>query len=430
MKTKALLILLLLELSFLNARAAYSLFLASEGAAGRNVQVGESFKLDIILVSDGSDVHNSAIFRLIFSAPGLFYDSYSWNPPYSNGTAEDDSKPLHQRLPLRLEAKTLSGIGYAAGVVDVELSNVTGSQPGFGAGILASLILSVPLDYAGPTNITVTAQPDSFANGFDIISTAASNNFVVTIEEHNSALRPLVQTGAGWRYLDGGSDAGAGWRQINFNDASWSNGIAKLGYGHGDETTVVRYGDNPRNKHVTTYFRKSFLVANASNYVADPLNLRVRREDGIVVYLNGTEVSRDNMPAGAASLDTLASAAAPDGGQAWVADLVDPGLLITGTNVVAAEVHLADRGAPTMTFDLELYSVGCVSRRLMMLQRTNDVRLVLPCAAYGYRLEEADTLAPPIAWRTITNPPIVNGSLRTLLLPVANTGRFFRLTKP
>lgn len=425
-----LLLSLLLNLDLEKAQGAYSIFVASQGAASRTVQVGEAFNLDVVLFSDVSDVHNSAILRLVFSAPGLFYDSYLWSPPYGNGTSEDDSKPLARQLPLLLNTNTLTGAGYPNGAVDLELSNVTSTQPGFGSGTLVRLTLSVPLDYAGPTNVTVTIRPESFANGFNNIPTVPSSSFTLTIVEIQSSIRTLVASKSIWRYLDNGSDQGSAWRAPGFDASSWSNGVAEFGYGHGDEATVVRYGPEPRNKHVTTFFRQTFVVPDASSYGADLLHLRARRADGIVAFLNGTEVFRDNMPAGAIAFDTLASNPAADDGYVWISGAVDQKLLINGTNLLAAEVHQIDRGSPDISFDLELSTEGCVSRKLTVLQGTNQVLLVLPCAADGYRVESADGLAPPVKWVTVTNQPVVSGSLKTLVLARPAGSRFFRLAKP
>jgi hypothetical protein len=97
-------------------------------------------------------------------------------------------------------------------------------------------------------------------------------------------------------FLDNGTDQGTAWRSPNFDDSSWASGPAELGYGDGGEATVVSYGPNPGSKYITTYFRRAFSVANAADFQG--LTLRVKRDDGVVVYLNGNEVYRDNIPAG------------------------------------------------------------------------------------------------------------------------------------
>ena len=64
----------------------------------------------------------------------------------------------------------------------------------------------------------------------------------------------LVPFGAAWRYLDDGSDQGAAWRAVGFDDAAWSQGPARLGYGDDNVVTVVGFGPDPGAKHPTTYF--------------------------------------------------------------------------------------------------------------------------------------------------------------------------------
>jgi len=106
----------------------------------------------------------------------------------------------------------------------------------------------------------------------------------------------LVPASAVWKYLDDGSNQGTAWRQPSFDDSPWAAGPAELGYGDGGEATTVGFGPDASNKYITTYFRHTFSVANPSSYQS--LTLSLRRDDGAVVYLNGAEVFRSNVPAG------------------------------------------------------------------------------------------------------------------------------------
>ncbi|MFQ5856151.1 MAG: metallophosphoesterase family protein [Anaerolineae bacterium] len=163
----------------------------------------------------------------------------------------------------------------------------------------------------------------------------------------------LVPTGSTWRYLDDGSDQGAAWRQTDYDDSGWAAGPAQLGYGDGDEATVVSYGGDSGNKHVTTYFRHSFDVEDAS--IFESLTLRVLRDDGAVVYLNGTDVFRTNMPDGAISYSTLAASTVYGSDEsAFFTTSVDPGILNDGPNVLAVEIHQAAVTSSDTSFDLEL----------------------------------------------------------------------------
>ena len=52
----------------------------------------------------------------------------------------------------------------------------------------------------------------------------------------------LISSNSVWKYLDNGSDQGTVWREPAFDDSSWQTGPAQLGYGDGDEATVVSFG--------------------------------------------------------------------------------------------------------------------------------------------------------------------------------------------
>src|ERR1041385_8753534 len=108
------------------------------------------------------------------------------------------------------------------------------------------------------------------------------------------ATAPLVSAtvllpGAGvWKYLDTGTNLDVAWRAANYDDRFWKSGPGPFGYGEGDEQTVVSYGPAATNKFVTTYFRSSFLLTNATAFNA--LTLSTYHDNGVVVYLNNTEV--------------------------------------------------------------------------------------------------------------------------------------------
>ena len=178
----------------------------------------------------------------------------------------------------------------------------------------------------------------------DLISMAASSS---------TSYSTIVNDGSSWKYLDNGSNQGTAWRAVNFNDTSWASGNAELGYGDGGEQTVLSFGPNSNNKYRTTYFRKSFNVNNASQYQA--LRVRLRRDDGAIVYLNGNEIVRSNMPSGTVNYDDFAAGVVGGGEESTFFDFeIDADDLVTGNNVLAVEVHQANAGSSDISFDLEL----------------------------------------------------------------------------
>ena len=168
-----------------------------------------------------------------------------------------------------------------------------------------------------------------------------------------AATTVLVPLNATWRYLDTGVDGSLAWRAPAFNDSGWASGPAQLGYGDGDEATVVGFGPNASAKYITTYFRHSFNVASPQSYTG--LTLNVMRDDGVIVYLNGTEIFRSNMPSGAVTSATLASAAVGDAAESTLhTATISPSLLVAGTNVVAAEIHQSGGASSDISFALAL----------------------------------------------------------------------------
>ncbi len=157
-----------------------------------------------------------------------------------------------------------------------------------------------------------------------------------------------------WKYLDNGSDQGTAWRQLSFNDASWATGNAELGYGDGDESTVVSYGADPNNKYITTYFRKTFTIADTGAFTS--FQIGVKRDDGVVVYVNGVEVWRDNI-SGTVSYTTLADADAADDGNDVYNATIPTSYFVNGDNVVAVEVHQFVVNSSDLSFSLSLTGI-------------------------------------------------------------------------
>jgi hypothetical protein len=159
----------------------------------------------------------------------------------------------------------------------------------------------------------------------------------------------IFPAGSDWRYLADGTDQGTAWRSPSFVDSGWGTGRAQFGYGDGDEITPL-----PNTTRVTTYFRKTFNIADTSQFIG--FRVRLLRDDGAVVYVNGNRVINSNMPTNAVNFTTQ-----PLGNQSAPAEntffeyLVDASLLNNGSNVIAVEIHnLTSSNPPSqdLSFDL------------------------------------------------------------------------------
>ncbi len=178
---------------------------------------------------------------------------------------------------------------------------------------------------------------------------------------------------ADWRYLDGGvglsaSNVVAGhgsfnssdWKHPEFNDATWGMGPAMLG---GDSVTdisgesiatIVDIGPSG-NRHPSVYFRKSFTVTDANSFIR--IKASLKRDDGAILYLNGREIGRSNMPSGTVTYSTLASAGQSGSNESNVYTIeypLNPGDLAEGTNLLAVEVHQSSPGSGDLGLDVRL----------------------------------------------------------------------------
>ena len=99
-------------------------------------------------------------------------------------------------------------------------------------------------------------------------------------------------------------------------------------------------------KYITTYFRQTFNVSDPSLFQS--LTLSLVRDDGAVVYLNGTEVFRTNMPTGTIAYNTTATSAIEE---TTDTTSVNPALLQAGSNVLAVEIHQANGTSSDISFD-------------------------------------------------------------------------------
>jgi hypothetical protein len=221
-------------------------------------------------------------------------------------------------------------------------------------------------DALAGTSITIPVigqpeEPNGEALGFDPEDSGyytLSEGFSPTVyyiartdSGKGAAAQVWIGPGEGWSYQDFGWDEGTEWRGMDFDDSWWKWGPAQLGYGEGVRATELFAGPDESQKTTTTYFRKGFEwggMTGLSNLV-----MRICFTDGVAVYVNGIEILRRNLGAGAA-FDTLASGSNSAGQNVWLTFPVDPALLRPGENVVAVEVHRFAPEGPDLSFDLQL----------------------------------------------------------------------------
>jgi len=144
----------------------------------------------------------------------------------------------------------------------------------------------------------------------------------------------LFDMGAAWSYYDQGSLDGQDWTTKNYSPTGWSSGSTPIGYdynGQHPELVTTTEGYLP-----TYYFRKNVSISSLEGNAQFVLNWVA--DDGFIVYVNGMEAGRYNMPSGSAGYDTYATTYAhnnPDNGTMQL----DASLFQRGANTIAVELH-------------------------------------------------------------------------------------------
>ncbi|MFN8443817.1 MAG: metallophosphoesterase [Caldilineaceae bacterium] len=206
--------------------------------------------------------------------------------------------------------------------------------------------------HSGSSQITITILEPN--NG-------TSTVYLPLIQKGNalaiSKIAGIVPSDAVWKYLDNGSDPGSSWQQLNFDDSTWRSGQGELGYGDKDEATVINCGPSApacdSNNFITSYFRHIFTIDDPSRYKV--VDLQLLRDDSAVIYLNGQEVVRDNLPAGP-MLPTIVATGAITGSneKTFMHYTLSPSALVAGANILAVEVHQSSATSSDTSFDLVL----------------------------------------------------------------------------
>lgn len=159
-----------------------------------------------------------------------------------------------------------------------------------------------------------------------------------------------------WRYSDTGTDLGTAWLATSYNDSAWVNGRGPLGYGDPPLNTTLSYGTDANNKYLTYYFRAGFNITGA---LPTNLTINLRRDDGAVIYHNGVEVLRTNMPTGTVAYTTLATAAIGGADETnYITATIPVTNAVFGTNVIAVEMHQNATNSSDLSFDLELIAIS------------------------------------------------------------------------
>jgi len=224
-------------------------------------------------------------------------------------------------------------------------------------------------------NLTVTAVPDAPQPVADTYYTPSGSALIV-----NQATQPAganvtfviaapdtpsggtAQPGDEWRYLDNGTDQGAAWRGLEFDDSTWKTGRGEFGYGDAQdgrpEYTLIEdnptpgYSSNASDRYITTYFRKIFEVEDFRRISG--LTMSLLRDDGAVVWLNGNRIYFENGLGNANYLTTTNGSISNETTHDTIPLPEALPFLRDGDNILAVEVHQQSVSSSDLSFDLGL----------------------------------------------------------------------------
>src|SRR5260221_310846 len=185
-----------------------------------------------------------------------------------------------------------------------------------------------------------------FVTNRDAIIAILAISLLTVTSVHASSFFTITNTS--WRMFKGTNEASlpdtTAWRLRNFDDTSWTLALAPVFYstalteppfydGISTNNTVLT---DMQNRYSTVFFRKTFVVSNAATIAL--LNLDAVCDDGLVVWLNGAEILRVNVPAGELPYNSLALISRTEPLPIVTYTISNaPGLLLEGTNVVAVQ---------------------------------------------------------------------------------------------
>ncbi len=162
----------------------------------------------------------------------------------------------------------------------------------------------------------------------------------------------------------------------------WDRGPSGIGYGDDDDLTELT---DMQGRYLTVYLTREFQVPDPARL--ETLTLDIAYDDGYAVYLNGENVSQDNLPANPGPLteadDSLELARK-------VVDLTPHiGKLLTGSNRVSVEVH----NSASDSSDLTIHPV-------LTAKETDDDPVVLIPSRAVWFYRKGSQGAPPADWKT------------------------------
>lgn len=235
-----------------------------------------------------------------------------------------------------------------------------------------------------------------------------------------------------WRWRRGTNEAShpvEAWRTDGFvEDRSWQTGRTSIGYEDGDDETVLT---DMRGLYSSIFLRHAFVVGANARLPAELL-LRVRVDDGCVVWLNGREVGRLHVKPGPVRFDGVAEnhEATEEFERLTIGNAAS--WLVRGTNWLAVQAFNASKSSSDFTIDIELRTAeGAPGGRRPTPGATNSVmaaRVPPSIVEVRHRPEQPKSGQPVVVTARVANADGVRAAW--VRLQDVAPGAYVRRTDP
>lgn len=161
----------------------------------------------------------------------------------------------------------------------------------------------------------------------------------------------LLKNGDEWHYFDKGY-LKDNWFET-LNNEHWKTGYSPLGYGDRLITSSINYGNDQDNKDIIKYFSKKITIPDITKFKG--FEFRLQRDDGAIIYVNGKELYRDNMPDGHITHKTK-SLHIVDGNEEalFYVKILTSSIFKNGENTISVQVHQCNSYSSDCIFSLEV----------------------------------------------------------------------------
>ncbi len=272
------------------------------------------------------------------------------------------------------------------------------------------------------TKMNETGNP---ANGQGGIGFSQYGNDNANMQPAN--IDPIVVTppltvftsASSWKYNNPNTDQGTAWRTLASPPAvNWVSATGTFGYGYSETVTIP-------SGFKTNYFLKTVNIVNPTLY--STFNFTYSYDDGAVVYVNGVEVQRSNMPSGTILYSTNASTNNFTTNETFS---IPSTAFVSGNNIIAVEIHQNSTNSNDCFFDMSLNatplintsSPNATSADLILPAGTNTIKFAR--LYWGGRIDNSVITGAPDTLRKVKIRKGTSGVYSNVLAPVSSVDQY------